>query len=123
MSDCLFCKIVAGEIPARIAYEDDQILAFHDIAPKADTHLLVIPKRHLVSLGHLQEDDAALVSHLTLKLPAIAKQQQLKGFRTIVNTGAEGGQEVFHLHYHLLGGDSLPALSDPHPRFRTVNDI
>lgn len=108
MSDCLFCKIVAGEIPARIAYEDDQILAFHDIAPKADTHLLVIPKRHLVSLGHLQEDDAALVSHLTLKLPAIAKQQQLKGFRTIVNTGAEGGQEVFHLHYHLLGGDSLP---------------
>ncbi|ASP37607.1 histidine triad nucleotide-binding protein [Bacterioplanes sanyensis] len=108
MSDCLFCKIVAGEIPARVAYEDDQLLAFHDINPKADTHLLVIPKRHIDNLNHLTEADAALMGQLLLKLPVIARQQQLNGFRTITNTGVEGGQDVFHMHFHILGGANLP---------------
>lgn len=108
MSDCLFCKIVAGEIPARITYEDEQLLAFHDIAPKADTHLLVIPKKHIENLNDLSADDAELMSHLMLKLPVIARQQQLTGFRTVANTGKDSGQEVFHMHFHILGGEKLP---------------
>ncbi|GGY51206.1 histidine triad nucleotide-binding protein [Bacterioplanes sanyensis] len=108
MSDCLFCKIVAGEIPARITYEDELLLAFHDIAPKADTHLLVIPKQHIENLNDLSADDAELMSHLMLKLPVIARQQQLNGFRTIANTGKDSGQEVFHMHFHILGGEQLP---------------
>lgn len=116
-SDCLFCKIVAGQIPANIAYEDEQLLAFHDIAPKADTHLLVIPKRHIENLNDLTDrsddnpdtsSDAELMSHLMLTIPTIASQQGLKGFRTITNTGVEGGQEVFHMHFHILGGTTLP---------------
>jgi len=107
-ADCLFCKLVAGDIPANVVYEDDQLLAFHDIAPKADTHLLVIPKRHIVNLNDLSRSDAELMSHLMLTIPTIARQQQLTGFRTITNTGAEGGQEVFHMHFHILGGAQLP---------------
>lgn len=107
-ADCLFCKLVAGDIPANVVYEDDQLLAFHDIAPKADTHLLVIPKRHIVNLNDLSASDAELMSHLMLTIPTIARQQQLTGFRTIINTGAEGGQEVFHMHFHILGGAQLP---------------
>ena len=107
-ADCLFCKLVAGDIPANLVYEDDQLLAFHDIAPKADTHLLVIPKRHIVNLNDLSASDAELMSHLMLTIPTIARQQQLTGFRTITNTGAEGGQEVFHMHFHILGGAQLP---------------
>ncbi|MCD8521797.1 MAG: histidine triad nucleotide-binding protein [Saccharospirillaceae bacterium] len=108
MPDCLFCQIVAGKIPARVVYEDEQLLAFHDIAPKADTHLLVIPKRHIVNLNDLSDADASLMSHLMLSLPVIARTQNLAGFRTITNTGKEGGQEVFHMHFHILGGDQLP---------------
>lgn len=106
--NCIFCKIVAGDIPARKVYEDDHLLAFHDIAPKADTHLLVIPKAHIENLNDLNTDHAALMAHLMLTLPRIAAQQGLKGFRTITNTGVEGGQEVFHMHFHILGGDQLP---------------
>ncbi|UXD86112.1 histidine triad nucleotide-binding protein [Thalassolituus hydrocarboniclasticus] len=108
MPDCLFCQIVAGKIPANVVYEDEYLLAFHDIAPKADTHLLVIPKRHIVNLNDLSDADASLMSHLMLSLPAIARTQNLTGFRTITNTGKEGGQEVFHMHFHILGGDQLP---------------
>ena len=107
-ADCLFCNIIAGDIPAKVVYEDEQLLAFHDIAPKADTHLLVIPKRHIVNLNDLSDADAELMSHLMLTLPKIAAQQGLKGFRTITNTGVEGGQEVFHMHFHILGGKRLP---------------
>ncbi|WP_420588664.1 histidine triad nucleotide-binding protein [Bacterioplanoides sp.] len=107
-TDCLFCKIVAGEIPAKVVYQDEQLLAFHDIAPKAETHLLVIPKRHIENLNDLSHSDAELMSHLMLKLPEIAAQQGLTGFRTITNTGVEGGQEVFHMHFHILGGKRLP---------------
>lgn len=107
MSDCLFCKIVAGEIPCNKVYEDDKVLVFTDIAPKADVHLLVIPKQHIASLNEVSTDDAALMGYITLLLPKLAAEQQLQhGFRTIVNTGKGGGQEVFHLHYHLLGRKS-----------------
>ena len=107
-SDCLFCRIVAGEIPADKVYEDEQILAFRDIAPKADTHLLVIPKRHIVNLQDLTPEDGELMAHLMLSLSKIAAQQNLEGFRTITNSGEKGGQEVFHMHFHILGGDKLP---------------
>ncbi|MDO8954497.1 MAG: histidine triad nucleotide-binding protein [Gammaproteobacteria bacterium] len=104
-SDCLFCKMVKGEVPVKKVYEDDLFLAFDDIHPKAKTHVLVIPKRHIESLTHLEEQDADLIAKLTLSLPRIAQQLGLKdGFRTVINTGKGGGQEVFHLHYHLLAG-------------------
>ena len=110
MSDCLFCKIVARDIPADIVYEDEQVLVFKDIYPKAKVHLLLIPKQHIVSLAELDDSHAALMGHMMTLLPKLAKQQGLdNGFRTIINTGSGGGQEVFHLHLHLLGGGKLPA--------------
>jgi len=109
MSDCLFCKIIAGDIPADIVYQDDKILVFKDINPKADVHLLMIPKQHIKSLNELTTTDNDLITYMMLKLPELAQQQGLTdGFRTIINTGKGGGQEVFHLHIHLLGGNSLP---------------
>lgn len=104
MTDCLFCKIVAGDIPADIVYRDDQITAFRDINPKAAVHLLVIPNHHIASLDDLTEQDTSWVTHLTRMLPVIARENGLReGFRTVVNTGPGGGQEVPHLHYHILG--------------------
>ncbi len=109
MSDCLFCKIIAGDIPADIVYQDDKILVFKDIAPKADVHLLMIPKIHIESLAQLNESHNDLIAYMMLKLPELAEDQGLSsGFRTIINTGKDGGQEVFHLHTHLLGGNNLP---------------
>lgn len=109
--DCLFCKIVAGELPAKIVYEDEQLLAFHDIAPRADKHLLVIPKRHIENLNDLSDNDGQLMAHLMLTIPVIARQEQLTGFRTITNTGKSGGQEIFHMHFHILGGNALPGFN------------
>jgi len=112
MSDCLFCKIVAGEIPAGVVYEDEQVLVFKDINPKANVHLLMIPKQHIVSLAELDESHTGLMGHMMTLLPKLAKQHGLdNGFRTIINTGTGGGQEVFHLHIHLLGGPKLPAFA------------
>lgn len=109
MSDCLFCKIIAGDIPADIIYQDDKILVFKDINPKADVHLLMIPKCHIESLAQLNESHNDLMAYMMLKLPELASEQGLSGgFRTIINTGKEGGQIVFHLHIHLLGGKNLP---------------
>jgi len=109
MSDCLFCKIIAGDIPADIVYQDDKVLVFKDINPKADVHLLMIPKLHIDSLVKLDESHNDLMAYMMLKLVEIADVQGLSGgFRTIINTGKEGGQEVFHLHIHLLGGKNLP---------------
>lgn len=109
MSDCLFCKIIAGDIPADIVYQDDKILVFKDINPKADVHLLMIPKQHIESLKELTTTDDDLIAYMMLKLPELAQQQGLTdGFRTIINTGKGGGQVVFHLHIHLLGGNNLP---------------
>ncbi len=104
MTDCLFCKIVAGDIPADVVYRDDVMTAFRDINPKARVHILAIPNHHVASLDDLTEADAHWVAHITRMLPVIAREQGLTdGFRTVVNTGPGGGQEVHHLHYHILG--------------------
>ena len=109
MSDCLFCKIATGEIPADTVYEDEQVIVFRDINPRAKVHLLVIPRVHIDSLNELTEEHDAVVAYMMRLLPKIAKDQGLDtGFRTIINTGAGGGQVVFHLHAHLLGGSDLP---------------
>ncbi|RLB58417.1 MAG: histidine triad nucleotide-binding protein [Deltaproteobacteria bacterium] len=107
MSDCLFCKIAAGEIPADIVYQDDVCLAFRDIHPAAPQHLLLIPRRHLATMNDL--DDAALAGHLLTVVPRLARQLGIAdgGYRTVVNCNADAGQEVFHLHVHLLGGRRL----------------
>jgi histidine triad (HIT) family protein len=108
MTDCIFCKIIAGDIPSPKVYEDEQIFVFKDINPKAAVHLLVIPKIHLDSLESLAEQHQALVGNMMLKLPGLAQAQGLNnGFRTIINTGPDGGQEVGHLHIHILGGKGL----------------
>lgn len=112
MSDCLFCKIAAGEIPADIVFEDEQVVVFRDIYPKADVHLLLIPREHIASLNELEPAHDALIAHMMRLLPKLAREQGLdNGYRTIVNTGPGGGQEVFHLHIHLLGGGRLPGFA------------
>jgi len=109
MSDCLFCKIIAGDIPADKVYEDEQTLVFKDINPHAEVHLLMVPKVHIDSLDGLGPEHDGLMAHMMRLLPVLAKQQGLSdGFRTIINTGKGGGQVVFHLHVHLLGGTELP---------------
>lgn len=105
MSDCIFCKIVRGEIPCRKVYEDEDILAFHDINPVAPVHFMVIPKQHIDSLAAVDASHAAVLGKLFSKLGELARSQGLTdGFRTIVNTGRVGQQEVYHLHVHVLGG-------------------
>jgi histidine triad (HIT) family protein len=101
----IFKRIIDGEIPARIVYQDDRCLAFHDIAPQAPTHVVVIPKKEIPSIDHLSDDDAALVGHLMTVIRNLARQLQLdRGYRVVVNCGADAGQSVDHLHFHLLGG-------------------
>ncbi len=109
MTDCLFCKIVAGEIPADKVYEDDEILAFKDIAPKAPFHVLVIPKKHIVNLEDLRDEDASLIGRIHLAIRDIARQSGVAsvGYRVITNCGAAAGQVVFHLHFHILGQAKL----------------
>ena len=102
---CLFCRIVAGEIPAAKVYEDDELLAFKDIHPKAPLHLLVIPKEHIESMAALEERHAPLMGRMMVLAQRLAAENASpEGFRTIVNTGRVGRQEVYHLHMHLLGG-------------------
>ena len=109
MSDCLFCEIAAGEIPSDTVYEDDQVIVFKDLYPKAKVHLLVVPRVHVESLKEMDISYDALTAHMMRLLPKLAKDQGLDdGFRTIINTGPGGGQEIFHLHIHLLGGGKLP---------------
>lgn len=105
MSDCLFCKIAAGEIPAEKLYEDDDVLAFRDISPAAPVHFLIIPKKHFVNLSDLAEDNDQLIGKMMRISAQVAKEQEIEeGFRTIMNNGADAGQVVFHLHMHVLGG-------------------
>ena len=104
MSDCLFCKIIAGEIPSNKVYEDDEILAFHDVAPQAPVHFLIVPKKHMDSLDDTRDEDAALLAHIMLKIKDIAKDLGLEnGYRVVINTGEDGMQSVKHLHVHVLG--------------------
>jgi histidine triad (HIT) family protein len=109
MADCLFCKIIAHDIPASIVYEDDRLLAFNDINPQAPTHVLVIPKRHISSLLDLSPADDAIVGEMTRRAAAIATERGIAadGFRTVFNTNAGAGQTVFHIHLHLIGGRAM----------------
>ncbi len=108
-SSCIFCKIIDGKIPSRKVYEDEEIFVFHDINPWAPVHFLMVPKRHIVSMAHLEHDDAALIGRMLVMAPKLALEQGCQpypegGFRIVTNTGAQGGQEVQHLHFHVMGG-------------------
>jgi len=104
MSDCIFCKITAGTIPSKKLYEDDEVVAFHDIHPIAPVHFLVVPKLHIDSLAQSEAQHQALLGKLLLISSKLAREQGLDGYRTMINTGKSGGQEVFHLHVHVFGG-------------------
>ena len=107
--DCVFCKIVAGEIPSDILYQDDEVIAFHDINPQAPVHLLIIPKAHIASLTELTESQSPLMGHMVSVANQLAEKEGVSesGYRLVVNCGEQGGQLVPHLHMHLLGGREL----------------
>ena len=108
MEDCLFCKIVEGKIPAKKVYEDEHTFAFEDIDPKAPTHVLVVPKKHLTGLKEATSADADIIGRCHLTAAKIAKDRNIEeGYRTVLNVGPRSGQSVFHLHVHLLGGRDL----------------
>ena len=107
--DCLFCKIVAKQIPSKTVFEDDDFYAFHDIHPWAPVHFLVIPKQHIASMAHIGPEHVAVMGRMMALIPKLAQQEGCNpypdgGFRVLTNTGAEGGQEVHHLHFHVMGG-------------------
>ena len=111
MENCIFCKIARGEIPCQKIYEDDEMLAFHDINPVAPVHFMLIPRLHLASLVEADESHAALLGRMLVLAPRLAHEQGLEnGFRTVINTGRGGGQEVFHLHIHVIGGGNIPPM-------------
>jgi len=107
--DCVFCKIVQREIPSTIVYEDDELLAFNDINPVSPVHVLIVPKKHLVNLNDVREEDTGLLGRMLLAASKIAGEKELhgRGYRTVINNGAEAGQIVMHLHLHLIGGGKL----------------
>ncbi|MCD4814392.1 histidine triad nucleotide-binding protein [bacterium] len=106
--DCLFCKIIANEIPSKIVYADDTVLAFEDINPQAPVHILIIPKKHIPTVSAIREDQMSIIAQLIAAANLIAKEKNLeKGFRLVMNCGEDGGQEVYHLHLHLLGGRKM----------------
>ncbi len=108
MNECLFCKIVAGDIPAKKVYEDEYTFAFEDIQPKAPTHVLVIPKKHIRGLKEAAPEDAELIGRLNLVAARIGRERGIEdGYRTVLNVGPKSGQSVFHIHLHLLGGREL----------------
>lgn len=108
MENCLFCKIIKGEIPSTKVYEDEKILAFRDINPQTPVHILVIPKEHIDGVDALNESNSAVVSHIFAKIAGIAAKEGLKnGYRVVSNVGEDGGQTVRHLHFHILGGTKL----------------
>jgi len=105
--DCIFCKIAAGEIPSKKAFADDRVYAFHDIAPKAPTHVLVIPRKHIGRLAEAGPGDELLIGEVVARAAAIARELGLEHYRLVANNGEGAGQTVFHLHFHLLGGRAL----------------
>ena len=108
MENCLFCKIIAGEIPSTKVYEDDTVLAFRDIAPQAPTHILVIPKTHIGSVAEITAENSDVVAHIFATIPQITKAEGLEGgYRVVSNCGADAGQTVQHLHFHILGGTKM----------------
>ncbi len=108
MENCLFCKIAAGEIPSTKVYEDDLVLAFRDIAPQVPTHILVIPKTHIASVGEITEENSSIVAHIFQVIAKVAQAEGLVGgYRVVSNCGDDAGQTVHHLHFHILGGKQL----------------
>ena len=108
MSNCLFCKIIAGDIPSTKVYEDETVLAFRDIAPQAPTHILVIPKAHIGSVAEITAENSGVAAHIFEVIPQIAKAEGLDGgYRVVSNCGEDAGQTVHHLHFHILGGKKL----------------
>ena len=107
MSDCLFCKIVKGEIPSNKVYEDELCLAFYDIDPQAPTHFLVVPKPHIGSVSEVNEDNAAVVAHIFTIIAKVTKELGMDSYRVVSNIGEQAGQSVFHLHFHVLGGRDM----------------
>ncbi len=110
--DCVFCRIAAGAAPARFVYQDDQVIAFHDIAPVAPTHILIVPRRHIVSTAHIDDQTAPLMGRLVQVAAQIARAENVEasGYRLIVNSGPDSGQIVMHLHVHLLAGRRMGRL-------------
>ena len=109
MEDCIFCKIIQRTIPSNIVYEDDRIVAFEDINPKAPVHILIIPKAHYASLKDIPEEEKDILSHILMSTRRIAQDQEIgnSGYRIVLNTGPDSGQEVFHIHFHLFGGRQM----------------
>jgi histidine triad (HIT) family protein len=108
MPDCLFCKMIRGEIPTKKAYEDDKVFAFHDINPQAPTHILIVPKKHIAGLPEAGSDDAVIIGHSHLVAAKLGKERGIEqGYRTVYNVGPDSGQSVFHLHLHLIGGRKM----------------
>ena len=109
MGDCIFCKIVAGEIPLKKIYEDDKVLAFYDISPEAPVHFLVVPKEHIVSSNDITEENCSIVSHIFLVINKIVRDLNISenGYRIVNNCGTDGGQTVNHIHFHVLGAREL----------------
>jgi len=107
MENCLFCKIINKEAPADLVYEDNKLAAFKDINPKAEVHILIVPKKHIVSIAQATEEDRELIGDLFLAAKKIAWARNLKGYKLVINVGREAGQMVEHLHLHLLGGDPM----------------
>lgn len=108
MSDCIFCKIAAGEIPCNKVYEDEQVIAFYDLNPMAKVHVLVIPKLHIANVMEVTPENSGVIAHIFEVIAAIAKELKLEdGFRVVSNCNAYAGQSVFHLHFHILGGEQL----------------
>ena len=111
MENCLFCKIIRGEIPSEKVYEDDKVYAFKDINPKAPVHLLIVPKKHYPTLNDLPDKEMEIIAHIHKVVKKLAAEFGVaeSGYRTLINTNAEGGQVVYHVHYHLIGGRQLRA--------------
>lgn len=111
--DCIFCKIVKGDIPSRKVFENDRVLAFHDIQPAAPTHVLVIPKKHIASMNEAEEEDRELLGEVLLTAKKVASELGIaeSGYRLINNVGSDGGQVVYHIHVHVLGGEKLGGLN------------
>ncbi len=108
MTDCLFCKIIAGKIPAKKVYEDDKVFAFEDINPQAPTHVLIVPKKHIVGLKEAAAEDAEIIGYCQIVAAKLGRERKIEtGYRTVYNVGPGAGQSVFHIHLHLIGGRAL----------------
>jgi histidine triad (HIT) family protein len=110
MAECIFDQIASGKIPSDVVYQDDTVMAFKDIHPRAPVHVLIIPKKHITSLADISKEDLPVVAHMLEVANIVAKEQGAKAYKLVINTGANAGQVVMHLHMHLLGGKQIPGL-------------